>query len=112
MSSAGISSRNRDGCVRLVLAEHAPPGGAGQHEPLARPREADVAEPPFLLDFLLVLRRARVREQAFFHAGDDDERELEALGGVHRHQPDAGVLGAVLFVGFRKQRQPIDESAE
>ena len=44
--------------------------------------------------------------------GDDDDRELEALGGVHRHQPHARFLGARCLVGLRQQRQPIDEAAE
>ena len=39
-------------------------------------------------------------------------RELEAFGGVHRHQPDARLLRALGLVCFGQQRQTIDEAAE
>ena len=39
------------------------------------------------------------------------DRELEALGAVHRHQPDARVLGALGLVHLGQQRQAIDEAA-
>ena len=83
--------------ARLVFAEHPAPRRAGQHEALPRPRHADVAEPPFFLELLLVVARARVRKQAFFEPGQDDRRKLEALRAVQRHQPDARVARALLL---------------
>ena len=38
-------------------------------------------------------------EEAFFHAGEEDERELEALGGVEGHEGDAGFGGVLVGVG-------------
>src|SRR5262245_7785789 len=49
-------------------------------EALAGPREPDVAEAALLLDLLLVVHRARVREDPFFETGQEDRGELQALG--------------------------------
>src|SRR6266851_7076000 len=51
-----------------------------------------------------------MRKQTFFEAGEDHDRELEALGAVKRHQPDARVARALLLVGVRQERQPIDKA--
>jgi len=51
-------------------------------------------------------------EQAFFEAGDDHGGELEPLGRVHRHEPDARVGGSLLLVDLGEQRQPVDEAAQ
>ena len=48
-----------------------------------------------------------MREEAFFHASEEDERELEALGGVEGHEGDAG-LGGVL-VGVRDEGGVVEE---
>ena len=58
-----------------------------QRQPLLRPRHADVAEPPLLLDPLL-LDRARVREDPLLHPDHEHGAELEALRVVQRHQRD------------------------
>jgi hypothetical protein len=100
------------GLCGLVFTKHPPASRARQHQPLARSREADVAEAPLLLDLLFVLGRTGVREEAFFHAGDDDDRKFESLGGVHAHQPDVRFLRAFGFIDFGEQRQTIHKSAE
>ena len=38
-------------------------------------------------------------EEAFFHAGEEDEGELEAFGGVQGHEGDAGFGGVAVGVG-------------
>ena len=53
----------------------------------------DVTQAPFLLDLLFVLARARMREQPLLHARDDDDRKLQSLRRMHRHQPDAARSG-------------------
>jgi hypothetical protein len=40
-----------------------------------------------------------VWEEAFFHAGEEDEWELEAFGGVEGHEGDAGFGGVAVGVG-------------
>jgi hypothetical protein len=40
-----------------------------------------------------------VREEAFFHASEKDEWELEALGGVEGHEGDASFCGVTVGVG-------------
>jgi hypothetical protein len=51
-----------------------------------------------------------VREEALFHAAEEDQRELEAFRGVERHQGDAR-LGGVL-VGVGDERGVIEELGE
>ena len=41
------------------------------------------------------IERAAVREQAFLQAGDEDDRELQALGVVHGQQRDGGAARRV-----------------
>src|SRR5918992_1322431 len=67
--------------AREVVAARAPERagrGVRQRELLLGAREPDVAEPPLLLEHLL-LERARVREDALLHADHEDGAELEAL---------------------------------
>src|SRR5205814_731684 len=77
-----VNERRRFG--GLVLAEHAPAGGTRKHEPALRTRDADVEVPPLLLELQRVFPRAGVRQQPVLEPGDEDERELQALRGVHR----------------------------
>ena len=62
-------------------------------------RHADVAEAALLFQFLGIHERARVREQALFHAGEKDQRKFEALGGVQRHERHARVGIELVGVG-------------
>ena len=57
-SSAGISSRNRDGGLYWVRAEQPAAPGVGEVQPLAGPGDADVGQPALLLQ-LVGLGRAR-----------------------------------------------------
>ena len=56
-----------------------------EREALHGARHADVGEPPLLLD-VVVLDRARVREDPLLHADHEDGAVLEALRVVERHQ--------------------------
>ena len=76
---------------RLVLAEDTTTGSAGEDQVLLGARDPDVTEPPLLLELVVVFSRTRVREEPFLHTRNHDHRELEPLGRVHRHHPDARV---------------------
>ena len=76
-----------------------PPAGAhlrpGEEQPLLRPRDADVGQPPLLLQLARVAQRPQVREDAVLERGQEDDGELQALGGVQRHhRDDARVVAA------------------
>ena len=45
-------------------------------ELLHRPRDADVTEAAFLLHLCLAVERTLVRQKAFLHPHDEDEREF------------------------------------
>src|SRR4051794_29361053 len=67
---------------RVVLRrpeQHAAPRVA-QVQALARSRDADVGESPFLLQLVGFAERAEVREHAVLEADDEHVGELEALG--------------------------------
>ena len=51
-------------------------------------------------------------KEPLLEADDEHDRKLEPLRRVQGHEPDAGVLGALFLVGFRQQRQPIDEAVQ
>ena len=73
-------------------------------------RHAHIAEAALFFDLIGLHQRARMREQAFFHAGQHHQRELQALGGVQRHQRDLGVL--VVLVGVADERGVVEELVE
>ena len=73
------------GQVVLAAPPQAARAGVQQIQAVHRPGHPDVRESALLLDVLLV-ERALVREDALFHAGDEDDGELEALGVVEGHQ--------------------------
>jgi hypothetical protein len=64
-------------------------------EPLPGAGHADVTEAAFFFHFTGFGGEADgtgVRDQAVFHADHGDEGELEAIGGMERHNLDLGVL--------------------
>ncbi len=69
---------------------------------------ADVTEPTFLFELVVVRERATVREDRLLESGDDDRRELETLGDVQRHHRYRA-SAAVELVGVRDQRHALDE---
>ena len=60
----------------------------------------------------MVVLRSRVREKPFFHSHHEHHWKFESLGRVQGHEPHAGIFRAVFLVGFRQQRQPVNESAQ
>jgi hypothetical protein len=71
-----------------------------EDEPFLRTGEPDVAEPPLLLQALL-LDRPRVRKDTLLHADEEDRAELESLRVVQRHQRhEAALLLDRILVGI------------
>ena len=82
----------------------APPGGplrgVRQVEALAGSRQAHVGEAALLLHLARIVERPCVREDALLEAADEDDLELEALGGVERDERDlVRVAGVGVLVG-------------
>ena len=107
VSSFGISSMNRERTPKRVGAERVAAARGGEREVAHRAGDADVREPPLLLHAALV-DRARVREHAVLHPDDEDDRELEALGVVERHQRHEALVVADA-VGVGEQRDLLQE---
>ena len=88
----------RDG--RLAHPPGHPPPRVRQVQPALGAGDPDVGEPSFLLELLLVVERPAVREQALLEAGDEHDRELEALGGMEGDERDrVGVALVRILVG-------------
>ena len=51
-----------------------------------------------------------MREEALFKAGEKDEREFEAFGGVQSHQRDAGI--GIEFISVRGESCVVEEIGE
>ncbi len=81
-----------------------------QCQALHRTRETDVAEPPLLLDALL-LERADVREDALLHPDREDRLELQPLRVVERHERDEAPI-VVDRVLVRDQRDVLQEAGQ
>ena len=67
--------------------------GPGQQQVMAGPGHTDEAEPALLLQFQLVVGGAAVRQEVFLQTGDRHRVELQALGGVQRHQGHRAPFG-------------------
>src|SRR5207244_1019810 len=52
-------------------------------------RHADERQPPFFFQLLGFFPAAFVRQQAFLHGRDKDDRELQPFGGVQGHDRNA-----------------------
>ena len=74
--------------ARRPLIVDPPVGGVGDGQRALRPGDADVGEPPLLLERLeaALVDRPLVREHALLPAGQEHGVELEALGAVQGHQ--------------------------
>jgi hypothetical protein len=101
--SGGISLKKR-------LAEDRAPAGEGQVEVAHRARDPDVAEAALLLERALV-ERTRVREDALLAADHEDDRVLEALGVVQRHEGHEPLVVAAR-VGVGHERDLLQEEVE
>ena len=99
------------GRVPLRRPPRRPHHGPRQVQPLAGAGDTDVGEPPLLLQLLGVAQRAHVREDAVLETGEEDDRELQPLRGVQRHQRHhAAIVGRVRdLVGVGHQRHLLEE---
>ena len=110
ISPCGSSDRNRDGRLYPRAPKIVRRVRVRQREPLAGAGHPDVAEPPLLVLGVL-LERALVREEPLLHADHEDDRELEPLGVVQRHQGDVRALDVErVLVG--EERDLLEERVE
>ena len=84
----------------------------GQVEPLLRPGDPDVGQPPLLGQLLRIAHRPHVREHAVLPAGEEHHRELQALGRVQGHQGDHARVVVGHRVGVGDQRHPLQERGQ
>ena len=88
-----------------------PPGGVRQEQAPLGAGDADVGEASLLLQLLLVVQRAAVREDALLHARDEDDGELEPLGGMERDECD-GIRTCLVRILVRDQRRLLQEAIQ
>jgi hypothetical protein len=88
-----------------------PPPGEGEEEASLRPGDPDVGEPPFLLQGRRIVEGPAVGEDPLLETGDEDDRELETLGGV---EGDEGhpVLAGPIRVGVGDEGGVLEEAIE
>src|SRR5690554_5306482 len=77
-------------------------------EAVLGPGERHVGEAPLLLELVGVADGPQVREHAVFEADDEHRRELEALGGVDRHEHHLAVV-PVDLVGVGHQAHLLEK---
>ena len=100
------------GGVALVLAvAHARLGEGKRHRRLGA-REGDVEQAALLFQFLLREHPATGGEQVLLHAGHEDIRELQALGGMGRHQGNLVGGFVVRHVHAGQQRDVLQEGRQ
>ena len=96
-----VDEAGRVGVLRAAVQQTAL--GAGEIQLLLRARHSDVAQAALLLHVLLLFHRAEAGEQAVLHAGEEHDRELEALCRVHRHHDDRIlVLARLVCIGVKR----------
>ena len=79
-------------------------------EQLLRPRDGNIRQTTFFLQFLRVANASRVRENTVFKADNKNNRKLKALGRMHRHQSHSRVV--IEPVGVGSQCSMIDKIAK
>ena len=89
-------------------AHHRP----GQVEPLLRAGDPDVGQPALLGQLLRIAHRPHVREHPVLPAGEEHDRELQALRRVQGHQRDHARVVVRDRVGVGDQRHPLQERGQ
>ena len=69
-----------------------------QVQALARARDGHVHQAALFFQAVAVAHGVFVREQTFFHAGDEDAVKLQAFGRMHRHELHRVLAGLRLVV--------------
>ena len=87
---------------------HATGGGVGEVESTLGTCDGDVGEATLLLERIALALLGMVGEEALLHAGDEDDRELQALGRVDGHERH-GTCGASEAVEVGAQGEPLHE---
>ena len=88
--------------IRHVVAVAAAIARAAQDQRVHRARHPHVAEAPFLFKTSGIGERARVRKQPLLHAAQQDQRKLQPLRRMQRHQGDAAVRLIVIRVADQR----------
>src|SRR6185503_13484347 len=97
--------------VLVGTAEQHPPSRECQERAVLRASDADIGEAALFLDAVLVVERARMGEHAVLHAGEEDDRELEALHRMQRDERRDGLgLGELVLV--RDERDLFEERGQ
>ena len=76
------------GHIGRDAAVHGPRDGIGHVELPFGPGNANIGQTPFFFDLRRVHQGPAVREQSFVEAGQEDDREFQALGGMEGHEGD------------------------
>ncbi len=95
---------------RKIGAIAAAVDGAGEDELVHGARHADITEAALLFNVFRDEHGARVRKESFFEAAKEDQRELQALGGMEAHERDLGAL--VVVVGVADEGGVVEELVE
>jgi len=74
------------GRVAARLPEHGADTGMSEHQLIFCPRHAHITQATLLGQLLLVDHRPLVRKHVLLETRDEHSAELQALGGVKRHQ--------------------------
>ena len=71
---------------------------------LTRTGDPDIGKASLFFQLGGITKGSTVREYALFHAGEKDDRKLQSLGGVQRHEcHDAAVLiGNLVRIGHQR----------
>src|SRR5256885_5134926 len=103
-------ARRLRGAELLFVSKNAAVNGAGERERLAGASHTDVDEAAFFFDAFFFVDGTAVWADAFFHAGQENVVEFEALGAVERDERDAGLVFE--GVGVADERGCVEEIGE
>jgi len=108
----GEVAEEAGGRVGSDVAEEEAAAGAGEIEALLGTGHADVADAAFFFDLGGVIDGAKMWEEAFFHAGEEDDGVFEALSGVEGDEGDGVWFIGGWVVDVRDERDFFEEGGD